>query len=271
MTTSKSSAQDKKDDRLAQAIAVNAELNKEINELRKLSGIEGASLFDLAAELHRRFGVYTSFTNVEPTDGDIHPLTASEMTRYEHGHAYQLFKRSRNWVDTRNYEEDHENKQRLATEHKLRRDQGFTNPMQPTYQRADNTEAPVDRTSYEWRTSVHGETETQAGTTVSNGETVAPQAATEREQREAYRQSVAQTRYDADAEAKARAEDYRRRTEAPAFEDAPSPEDNLSEETAPVETPAEPQVNATVKEVLEMEGLAGEVIKENDIFGQQIR
>lgn len=70
------------------------ELIGEIERLKEQvseSGLETATIFELANELYKRFGVYTVFINQPPKDGDVHPFNGEVMTRYETGLAYQKF------------------------------------------------------------------------------------------------------------------------------------------------------------------------------------
>lgn len=56
-------------------------------------GLETATLFQLASEMYRRFGIYTVFVGDPPKQGDTHPFHGAVMNRYEHGIAYQAYNR----------------------------------------------------------------------------------------------------------------------------------------------------------------------------------
>lgn len=49
----------------------------------------------IAAELHKRYGIYTAFLGIPPTSGDVHPFTGKQMNRYEMGLAYQAYKQAK--------------------------------------------------------------------------------------------------------------------------------------------------------------------------------
>lgn len=59
--------------------------NEEITALKS----KEFTIFELAEELYRRFGVYTVFLGRPPRDNDVHPFSGDTMTRYEVGLAYQ--------------------------------------------------------------------------------------------------------------------------------------------------------------------------------------